>query len=146
MNLLPFTGIFFSLPIPGIPSRQDGFANGKMRERRLRHARCHHNIRHLARVSGIAARPRRNFPVPSFSTAAESLRQRLIRHPRAFCSARKAACRAAPTRSFIARAVPNMSTTRYLLDRPDADPALRGPCGWSRRSETPVAGRPCRDH
>ena len=45
--------------------------------------------------------------------------------------------RAALARSFIAKAVWNMPTTRDLLDRVHADPTLRRLCGWSRRSEIP---------
>ena len=45
--------------------------------------------------------------------------------------------RAALARSFIAKAVWNMPTTRDLLDRVHADPTLRRLCGWSRRSEMP---------
>ena len=40
-------------------------------------------------------------------------------------------------RSFIAKAVYNMGTTRELIDRLQTTPALRRICGWGRVSEIP---------
>ena len=57
--------------------------------------------------------------------------------PKKRCAGRPREDRAALARSFIAKAVWNMPTTRDLLDRVHADPTLRRLCGWSRRSEMP---------
>ena len=57
--------------------------------------------------------------------------------PQKRCAGRPREDRAALARSFIAKAVWNMPTTRDLLDRVHADPTLRRLCGWSRRSEIP---------
>ena len=40
-------------------------------------------------------------------------------------------------RSFVAKAVYNMPTTRILLDRLKSDIALRRICGWERKNEIP---------
>jgi transposase len=45
--------------------------------------------------------------------------------------------RAALGRAFIAKAVFNLPTTRMLIDRLNADPALRRLCGWSRLGQVP---------
>ena len=39
--------------------------------------------------------------------------------------------------AFIAKAIWNLPTTRDLIDRIHADPALRRLCGWGRRREVP---------
>lgn len=45
--------------------------------------------------------------------------------------------RRAMARSFVAKAVYNMGTTRQLLERLASDGTLRRLCGWERRSELP---------
>lgn len=45
--------------------------------------------------------------------------------------------RAALARSFVAKAVFNMPTTRMLIERLESDISLRRICGWERRSEIP---------
>jgi hypothetical protein len=50
---------------------------------------------------------------------------------------RPAKDRAAIARSFVAKAVYNMGTTRDLLERLKSDPTLRRLCGWERRNEIP---------
>lgn len=45
--------------------------------------------------------------------------------------------RAAIARSFVAKAVYNMTTTTALLDRLAADPKMRRICGWEKKSEIP---------
>jgi hypothetical protein len=45
--------------------------------------------------------------------------------------------RAAIARSFIAKAVYNMSTTRALLDRLTADKKMRHICGWEKKNDIP---------
>jgi len=40
-------------------------------------------------------------------------------------------------RSFVAKAVYNMATTRELIDRLKTTPALRRICGWERASQIP---------
>jgi hypothetical protein len=40
-------------------------------------------------------------------------------------------------RAFFAKAVYNMPTTEYLIDRLDTDKSLRRICGWERRSDVP---------
>jgi len=45
--------------------------------------------------------------------------------------------RAAIARSFVAKAVYNMPTTRALLDRLACDKKLRRICGWERKNEIP---------
>jgi hypothetical protein len=45
--------------------------------------------------------------------------------------------RGAIARSFVAKAVYNMGTTRDLLDRLKSDPTLRRLCGWERQKEIP---------
>lgn len=45
--------------------------------------------------------------------------------------------RAALARAFVAKAVLNLPTTRMLIERVEADKALRRLCGWSRLSEVP---------
>ena len=45
--------------------------------------------------------------------------------------------RAALARSFIAKAVFNLSTTRLLIDMLSADKTLRRLCGWQRAGEVP---------
>lgn len=50
---------------------------------------------------------------------------------------RPAKDRRAIARSFVAKAVYNMSTTRQLLDRLSSDASLRRICGWEGRREIP---------
>ncbi len=45
--------------------------------------------------------------------------------------------RSAIVRAFIAKAVYNMPTTEYLLDRLESDIKLRRICGWEKKSEVP---------
>jgi hypothetical protein len=45
--------------------------------------------------------------------------------------------RRAIARSFVAKAVYNMGTTRQLLERLESDATLRRLCGWERQSEVP---------
>ncbi len=45
--------------------------------------------------------------------------------------------RRALARAFPARAVRDLPTTRHLIDRLEADPALRRLCGWSRLRDIP---------
>jgi len=45
--------------------------------------------------------------------------------------------RAAMARSFVAKAVYDIPTTRMLLDRLATDAALRRICGWEKKSEVP---------
>jgi hypothetical protein len=45
--------------------------------------------------------------------------------------------RRAIARSFVAKAVLNLGTTRQLLDRLSVDVRLRRLCGWERKSEIP---------
>ena len=45
--------------------------------------------------------------------------------------------RAAIARSFVAKMVYNLPTTRALLDRLEADSALRRICGWERKNDVP---------
>jgi len=45
--------------------------------------------------------------------------------------------RVAIARAFVTKMVYNMATTRMLLDRLEADPAVRRLCGWERREEVP---------
>ena len=45
--------------------------------------------------------------------------------------------RSAPARSFVAKAVWDLPTTRSLIDRIEADPKLRRLCGWPRISQVP---------
>ena len=47
--------------------------------------------------------------------------------------------RAALARSFIAKAVFNLPTTRLLIDMLSADKTLRRLCGWQRTGEVPSA-------
>ena len=58
--------------------------------------------------------------------------------PRRFqVSGRPPKDRAAIARSFVAKAVYDMPTTRVLLERLDTDGALRRLCGWEKRSTVP---------
>ena|GEM_PF-1333323 len=50
---------------------------------------------------------------------------------------RPAKCRRAVLRSFIAKAVYNIPTTRMLLDRLNSDISLRRICGWETKEEIP---------
>ena len=50
---------------------------------------------------------------------------------------RPAKDRRAMARSFVAKAVCNMSTTRQLLDRLSVDVSLRRICGWESQREIP---------
>lgn len=50
---------------------------------------------------------------------------------------RKKAERRAIARSFVAKAVYNMPTTRYLIDRLACDDKLLRICGWERRNQIP---------
>ena len=50
---------------------------------------------------------------------------------------RPATDRRAMARAFVAKAVWNMSTTRQLLERLEADAGLRRICGWESRREIP---------
>jgi hypothetical protein len=45
--------------------------------------------------------------------------------------------RTAIARAFVAKTIYNMPTTRALLDRLEADSALRRICGWERKSDVP---------
>ena len=45
--------------------------------------------------------------------------------------------RAAIARAFVAKAVYNMPTTRYLLDRLSSDQKLLRICGWERTGDVP---------
>jgi len=45
--------------------------------------------------------------------------------------------RASIARAFVAKAIYNMPTTEYLLDRLDSDKRLRRICGWEKRSDVP---------
>jgi Transposase DDE domain/Transposase domain (DUF772) len=45
--------------------------------------------------------------------------------------------RTAIARAFVAKPIYNMPTTRALLDRLEADSALRRICGWERKSDVP---------
>ena len=51
---------------------------------------------------------------------------------------RPAKDRRAMARSFVAKAVFNMSTTRQLLDRLSVDVSLRRICGWESQSKIPT--------
>ena len=50
---------------------------------------------------------------------------------------RPPACRAAMARAYVAKASLNLSTTRQLLDRLNADKVLRRICGWERVADIP---------
>jgi len=53
------------------------------------------------------------------------------------CRGRPEKCRRAIIRSFIAKSVYNIPTTRNLIDRLQSDISLRRICGWETRREIP---------
>ena len=96
------------------------------------------------RVSrGIVPRPLTELPGPLSERHQRFAAVLEFATPEAFLPAesrqagRPREARATLTRSFLAKAIWNLPTTRHPVDRLNADPTLRRLCGWPRRSAIP---------